>query len=399
VKAAETAFAQGDDELVERALERGLDRFPEAAALHQLQAELARYRGEYEAGRAAIERARMLDPRSAAIATSAIHLWYLSAASAEADEVAVEAVRRFPRTANVLWAAAKRCDSVNQFERLLQAWAVAGTGAKNLTRSVRQLSNAAARVDRLDIAIELYLRASVLELEGEGKGRPPKQGKLAGKSALSVLKDVREALEGAGVPYFFAAGTVLGIVRDGKPFDHDDDIDVGVMDDDWDREELESAFTRHPRFVFDVPHPRNRKIGLVHRSGAGIDLFRFYREGDRLWHDGVFVRWYNTPFTVGEREVGGGRVRVPEPVEQYLAESYGQWRVPDTSFDAFVDAPNMEVVWPEYYAYHRVRRAYRAVLGGERKAAREELEAVRDSVVRSSAGRHLLELIESRVAG
>ena len=117
-------------------------------------------------------------------------------------------------------------------------------------------------------------------------------------------------------------------------------------------------FTRDPRFDLDL-HPQTQKVGLRHRGGAPIDIFRFYREGDVIWHDGVFVRWRNSPFTVARRDVGGQALPLPADPERYLTENYGDWRTPDPQFDAFTDdAPNLEVTWPEYQRMHLLRRAY-----------------------------------------
>jgi hypothetical protein len=154
----------------------------------------------------------------------------------------------------------------------------------------------------------------------------------------------------------------------------DGDIDVGVYDADWDRDGLIDVFTRDPRFDLDL-HPQSHKVGLRHRGGSPVDIFRFYEQDGRVWHDGVFVRWHNSPFGVVRRQIGGLSVPLPENAERYLTECYGDWRTPVPAFDAFTeDAPNLEVTWPEYQRVHFLRRAYERLAGGDREAARRELE-------------------------
>ena len=76
------------------------------------------------------------------------------------------------------------------------------------------------------------------------------------------------------------------------------------------RPQFVDLFSRHPRFDLD-PNPQTQKVALRHRGGSPIDIFRFYEEGGKVWHDGVFVRWRNTPFAVERRELRGLRVPVP----------------------------------------------------------------------------------------
>jgi hypothetical protein len=177
------------------------------------------------------------------------------------------------------------------------------------------------------------------------------------------------------VPYFFVAGTALGLVREGRPLGTDNDIDVGVYDADWDRAALIDLFTRHPRFDLDL-HPQTQRVGLRHRGGAPVDIFRFYPEDGQIWHDGVFVRWSNSPFEVVRRRIGGLEVPLPADSDRYLTENYGDgWRTPWPGFDAFTDdAPNVEITWPEYHRLHLLRRGYERLAVGDRAAAARELD-------------------------
>src|SRR5690606_13436103 len=153
---------------------------------------------------------------------------------------------------------------------------------------------AATRAGLVAEATDLYRRACALVPATGAANRTPTT-KLAGLGAATAIEDICQALDAASVPFFFAAGTVLGLVRDGRPLSTDGDVDVGIMEHDWDRDALISIFARHPRFDLDL-HPQSSKIGLRHRGGAPIDIFRFYHEGELVWHDGVFVRWHNSPF-------------------------------------------------------------------------------------------------------
>ncbi|GAB3993055.1 hypothetical protein GCM10029992_03720 [Glycomyces albus] len=222
--------------------------------------------------------------------------------------------------------------------------------------------------------MELYreaIRSAAVDLSA--LPRPASGGTLVGKSAWKAVLDLRRAFDEVGVPYFFAAGTALGFVRQDGPLSADGDIDLGVFDGDFDRERLVEHFDADSAFELDL-HPRSRKIGLRHRAGAPIDIFPFYRDGDHVYHDGVFVRWRNSPFAVEQRLVRGVELPVPAPVYEYLTENYGDWRTPNSDFDAFTDdAPNVEVTWKDYLRLHHMRRAYTALSSGERDKATADL--------------------------
>ena len=120
--AARAVFRVGEDDLLTDALDALEQRFPEAPGVHLLRSDLHTFYGRYEDALRSAERARLLHPATTSAVSRVIQLTYRVRDQAEADEVAVAAVRRFPRTAAVLWAAAKACHSPEQYSRLEEAW-------------------------------------------------------------------------------------------------------------------------------------------------------------------------------------------------------------------------------------------------------------------------------------
>ena len=391
--AARAAFDQGRDELLERILDRARQRYPEDAETHILQADLAAFQGHYEQALQAAETAWLLTPDSADAARRTVRLAAMNAENGPGeatDQLSLDAMRAFPHAGPVLWAACKNCASRAQFQRIHELWREQCAGSSQaIAAGGRPIANAALRAGECGTALDILAETALLELRGEGVGTPVREKRLRGRRSRSVIEDLREVLDSAGIRWFLAAGTALGIIRDGRPLDHDSDIDVGVFDQDWDRERIVQAFRAHPAFDFDLPHPHNPKLGLIHRAGAAIDLFRYYREGEFLYHDGVFVRWFNRPFELEEHQFGKKRVLVPANPEQYLTENYGDWRTPDPEFDAFVEGPNAETKWPEYQQVHRMRRAYKFIRAHDFLRAREELGHIRTSLEQSVHGPEL----------
>lgn len=372
--AARAAFRAGQDDLVEPTLAELERRHPDAHQPLVLRADLLTYQGHYEQALAAAERARLLSPSSGPATARVVRLGYRVHDRERADAAAVEAVSRFPRNTEVLWAAGKACESPEQSARLRQAWQERSRGPADLLYAVRPLGLAAARARLVEESIDLYRQAIDLIQKGEATPQKVVDTQLGGRGAWQAIVDLSQTLEQARVPFFFAAGTALGLVREGRPLSADSDIDIGVLESDWDRDTLIKLFTDHPRFDLDL-HPQTQKVSLKHRGGSPVDVFRFYRDGDKLWHDGVFVRWSNSPFTVETREIRGVRLPVPEDADRYLTENYGDWREPNPAFDAFTDdAPNVEVTWPEYQRLHFLRRAYKRLSAGDRAGAQRELD-------------------------
>lgn len=380
--AARAVFRVGGDELVADALDAIEERDPRIAAVHHLRADLNTFRGEYRLAHEAAGRALESDPDDPAALARLVESSYQILDQAEADDVAIDAVGRAPRSKSVLWAVAKSCSTVAQFERFQAAWEEQRTSPHQLHGAVSQLATAAARAGEPVAGIAVLRQAIELAVADPAQLPGSSAQSLAGKLAWGAILDLRRAFEDLGVPYFFAAGTALGFVRSGGPLSADSDIDIGVLDADFDRERLLEYFTADRMFEIDV-HPHSRKIGLRHRAGAPIDIFPFYADGDRVYHDGVFVRWCNTPFSVEDIDVRGVRLPVPSPSEQYLTENYGDWRTPNSAFDAFTDdAPNVEVTWKDYLRLHYMRRAYGSLAKGDKVAAARNLD--------SADERHLL---------
>jgi hypothetical protein len=355
--AARAAFRTGQDDLLETALSTLERRHAGSPDVHVLRADLLTYRGAYAEALSRVELARQLRPSSVGAAARIVSLSYRSGA-ADADERAVDAVRRFPVSPTVMWPVAMACRSPEQLDRVSTAWHESVADPGGLLRVVRQLSVAASRAGRPEAGVEFFRRAILLVHESGRTAPVTVATKLGGLGASGAIDDLARVFQGARVRFFFAAGTALGLVREGRPLGADGDIDVGVFAEDWDRDTLIGAFTRDPRFDLDL-HPLSGKIGLRHRGGSPIDVFRFYREGDRVWHDGVFVRWHNSPFEVVGRPIGGRDLPLPADADRYLTENYGDWRTPNPTFDAFTDdAPNVEVTQPAYQRLHFARRAY-----------------------------------------
>jgi tetratricopeptide (TPR) repeat protein len=151
-----------------------------------------------------------------------------------------------------------------------------------------------------------------------------------------VLHAVCGELDALGIRYHLTAGTLLAIVKDGRLFPHDKDIDLALPDlpeDEYQR--ILAHFGALPAFrVFPPPPPPSpvTVIGLQHvATGIGADLILPHRLPDgRMcnemgWPDQLssVLRAY----AIGRLHWDGRDWPVPDPLEQFLADVYGSdWR-------------------------------------------------------------------------
>ena len=226
-----------------------------------------------------------------------------------------------------------------------RAAAVAGDHHESrlmLRRLILRTPNAAMQ-GRLQAARRMLSRAV---------GRGAKDAQLPGDNFASraalALADLNEAFSRVGIRAFLISGTLLGLIRQGGIIGWDKDIDVGFFTEDC-TIDLEAHFMAHRKFRIGRVDLTSDRLRIIHSNGMWIDVFPHYLENGRRWHDGTATRWWNSPFGLKKVEFLGIDQYVPDNPERYLDENYGDWRTPNSHFDARIDAPNAEVSDPEHF--------------------------------------------------
>jgi len=174
---------------------------------------------------------------------------------------------------------------------------------------------------------------------------PPRFDTGAARRALFALLD---ALEARGLAPFLNGGTALGCVREGDFIAFDKDIDVGVLPGTA-PETVIDAVAGHPALKFlyhDTHDDQVLRVRLASDEGIGGDVFLYQEGGDGEWWCGVqrgplAIKWRDTRFGLVSTPFLGRQVLVPDPVERYLVENYGDWRAPDPHHIAAFSAPNL----------------------------------------------------------
>lgn len=169
-------------------------------------------------------------------------------------------------------------------------------------------------------------------------------------SAIDILLLVCQCLRSRGINYYVDAGTLLGIYRDNALIPWDDDLDISVLANELElvRQSISSLlpnleqttrtrwelqeFAAHRDFGA-VKSGDVRCLKLIPESNGlpMMDFFVKYIDGEcmdyTLASRGIRMPSYHA-FNTQSHEFSGGVVSLPNGVEDYLEQHYGEWRVP-----------------------------------------------------------------------
>lgn len=207
-----------------------------------------------------------------------------------------------------------------------------------------RLAQALAEVARLQMDHAVARSAILQALPGRlaqcDLRQPARSGLRPGTGAdvRTALAASCDRLDALGVEYHLMAGTLLAIVKDGRLFAHDKDVDLALPDLAPDqREAVHSAFAADADYRMFPPPPlatgqAASVIGLVHApTGVGIDLILPQRDPDGRMRNNM--GWPDQlasvlrPYRIGTMQWDGRDWPVPEPTGQYLEDMYGpDWR-------------------------------------------------------------------------
>lgn len=187
-----------------------------------------------------------------------------------------------------------------------------------------------------------------------------RQGDFPAAAAKTALSDFDALFPQAKLPWFVISGTFLGIVREKGFLPHDYDIDLGVFSEQADLRAITDVVQGSDVFsIHQILHQDRIStvqdgqvhttqtpvlIKLLHRDGVHLDLFWHFHDGAKIWHGSDLHRWENSTFDLAPYQLCGVDVTGPADFERYLTENYGDWRTPQTSFNASTGTPNLRMV-------------------------------------------------------
>lgn len=167
------------------------------------------------------------------------------------------------------------------------------------------------------------------------------------ENGLTCIFEIDDLLAKSGYNAFVDFGSLLGFVRSGKPLSWDYDIDFGLCVDEyfsWDdlQEKLQSiGFKLIKQFSYSGIITEQTYIRgnicvdfFAHFSSNEESVYYVYYSEEGYTYENNSLRHARTTTTVKitntkQLAVQNGFVHVPNDVEQYLADVYGEnWRTP-----------------------------------------------------------------------
>lgn len=172
------------------------------------------------------------------------------------------------------------------------------------------------------------------------------------KSGMSAVREVEKALGSTGVKFFLDFGSLLGIVREQKFMDHDNDLDYGIyINERFTWADLEAELVKHKLKKVRQGMFMDQITEQTYRFDDSNLLIDFFYHWKADGYDNTYVffmksgRKYQYPTcSVSRLEMysfdgvqtvllQGVKFRIPMEPEKYLASIYSEnWRIPDPNW-------------------------------------------------------------------
>ncbi len=186
--------------------------------------------------------------------------------------------------------------------------------------------------------------------------------------AEKLMWETCSALSSLGIQAFPFAGTLLGIVREGRLLDFDKDLDIAVWIESldaccaalekmgWSQVPMGIAYSNYRDYV-------HVEIGItldvcgLQQNGAQQIVGGFSLPDRPAAYQRVSVF---PVFELMQRKTEFGEVWFPQQPEKILTSFYGDWRTPNPHWDTVISACNLEqyTLLVKCYAYYRLVKSW-----------------------------------------
>ena len=191
------------------------------------------------------------------------------------------------------------------------------------------------------------------------------------QNTLDSMNEIIDLLDNDGIQSFPVFGSLLGLVRDGKFFDHDKDADIGLFVNNYDEVyKIVSMLCKHDRFIAPTIVKNTKKnamwnVAILNISrNTAVDLFFFHKKDNHI-EAGVntscgTIKWIFKPFELVKKELANKIYLVPSNYESHLEETYGNWRETVVVWESLLNCPNLSKdsqIGVIYYTLQKLTKA------------------------------------------
>ena len=150
---------------------------------------------------------------------------------------------------------------------------------------------------------------------------------------MAILEKIPYIFE--GLDWWLEFGTLLGLVREGKIIDWDNDLDIGVMEETMTQENIEKIKKRCEEFgfyFFSKDYNGFRRIYYSKTNGLYCDIWTFKKDENNMID--AISNWtpamHDEKFTKNKDILIRNNIsyNIPSNVNEFLRIRYGNWQHP-----------------------------------------------------------------------
>ena len=197
-------------------------------------------------------------------------------------------------------------------------------------------------INKIFVFVIIILIIIIINIIPKKEKYEERQLKYIHKELITILKVFKKIMDKNSIPFFLVYGTLLGSVREQSIIPHDDDIDLGMMKNDFE-EKLNSRKVitelRKKNLEFIRTKDDLIKIRKIKSSDSiFIDLFIFIEDNNKIKIENEIISSWNPPGFFYKNELFPlenkyllNQVQLYGPCnyENYLIRQYGMnWRTP-----------------------------------------------------------------------
>ncbi len=148
-----------------------------------------------------------------------------------------------------------------------------------------------------------------------------------------IMKDVQDRIK---FPYFLSSGTALGLYRDKKFIDGDNDFDIVFKEYDTMWEDMLDAFSDY-NFIRGVKINGKPHGMAFQKGGATLHIVSYWEYENEFINadctqNGQILVQFKMPKEIFsemvEMDTKYGKLPFPNNIELYLEKMYGDWKTP-----------------------------------------------------------------------